>query len=494
MISPWQQLKVHDKSLVALFVLTKLLLLYWLPLTGDEAYFITWGQDLSWGYYDHPPVVGWIIYLLGFINDHYFFYRLFAFVVSIVIAVLIYKLACQHKDKETSLLVALVFFVSPLSLLVVLLTNDVVLLLFGFFGFYFFSQALRYHSIVWAVFASIFLGLAFLSKYFAVLLFAGVLSYLLFNYKKTYWKITLIGVLVISVFIAENIFYNMNNCWDNIIFNLVSRTDGNEVNLNYVWLFLFSFLFVVPPFALFGLRKIDRAKTPNVSKQALYISFVFLLCFFALSFYKRIGLHWFILFLPFAYLLFAHLKIKMLKFLLRYNSILSILIGLALVILFSQYGQLLKSHKNYPDAVFVIETAKVCPAFNSGAVIYTLDYTVSSTLAYFCKDNTFHEFLNRSKYGREDDKNINYRELDGTNLEIFVTYKSEIERFKPYFSALNIFPVAMEEGVTFYKFEGVGFNYLKYRKKELSLMADEYYARPDWLPVPKCGFKEKYAL
>jgi len=49
MISPWQQLKVHDKSLVALFVLTKLLLLYWLPLTGDEAYFITWGQDLSWG-------------------------------------------------------------------------------------------------------------------------------------------------------------------------------------------------------------------------------------------------------------------------------------------------------------------------------------------------------------------------------------------------------------------------------------------------------------
>jgi hypothetical protein len=165
-----------------------------------------------------------------------------------------------------------------------------------------------------------------------------------------------------------------------------------------------------------------------------------------------------------------------------------------LVILFSQYGQLLKSHKNYPDAVFFIETAKVCPAFNSGAVIYTLDYTVSSTLAYFCKDNTFHEFLNRSKYGREDDKNINYRELDGTNLEIFVTYKSEIERFKPYFSTLNVFPVAMEEGVTFYKFEGVGFNYLKYRKKELRLMADEYYARPDWLPVPKCGFKEKYAL
>ncbi|NBT69633.1 MAG: hypothetical protein EBT78_17940, partial [Betaproteobacteria bacterium] len=39
------------------------------PITGDEAYFYQWGVYLDWGYYDHPPMVGWLIsamlYLFG---------------------------------------------------------------------------------------------------------------------------------------------------------------------------------------------------------------------------------------------------------------------------------------------------------------------------------------------------------------------------------------------------------------------------------------------
>ena len=32
-----------------------------LPITGDEAYFYWWGVQPDWGYYDHPPMVGWLI-------------------------------------------------------------------------------------------------------------------------------------------------------------------------------------------------------------------------------------------------------------------------------------------------------------------------------------------------------------------------------------------------------------------------------------------------
>ena len=35
-----------------------------LPMTGDEAYFIRWGEVPDWGYYDHPPMVGWWLALL----------------------------------------------------------------------------------------------------------------------------------------------------------------------------------------------------------------------------------------------------------------------------------------------------------------------------------------------------------------------------------------------------------------------------------------------
>lgn len=30
-----------------------------LPMTGDEAYFVLWGEHPAGGYYDHPPMVGW---------------------------------------------------------------------------------------------------------------------------------------------------------------------------------------------------------------------------------------------------------------------------------------------------------------------------------------------------------------------------------------------------------------------------------------------------
>ena len=35
-----------------------------LPVTADEAYYFSWGKDLSMGYFDHPPLLGWIMNLL----------------------------------------------------------------------------------------------------------------------------------------------------------------------------------------------------------------------------------------------------------------------------------------------------------------------------------------------------------------------------------------------------------------------------------------------
>ena len=38
-----------------------------LPMTGDEAYFVLWGEHPAGGYYHHPPMVGrWLSGLLAF--------------------------------------------------------------------------------------------------------------------------------------------------------------------------------------------------------------------------------------------------------------------------------------------------------------------------------------------------------------------------------------------------------------------------------------------
>ena len=32
-----------------------------LPLSADEAYYWLWSKHLAWGYYDHPPVIAFLI-------------------------------------------------------------------------------------------------------------------------------------------------------------------------------------------------------------------------------------------------------------------------------------------------------------------------------------------------------------------------------------------------------------------------------------------------
>lgn len=54
----------------------KILILWLLPLTGDEAYFIKWAHNPSMGYYDHPPMVGWVLYAMSFMSDSHLFFAL----------------------------------------------------------------------------------------------------------------------------------------------------------------------------------------------------------------------------------------------------------------------------------------------------------------------------------------------------------------------------------------------------------------------------------
>jgi dolichol-phosphate mannosyltransferase len=34
-----------------------------LPLANGEAYYATWSRFLSWSYYDHPPLIAWMVHL-----------------------------------------------------------------------------------------------------------------------------------------------------------------------------------------------------------------------------------------------------------------------------------------------------------------------------------------------------------------------------------------------------------------------------------------------
>jgi len=214
----------YKKHIFAI-LLFKLVIIFLLPLTGDEAYFIKWANHLDIGYYDHPPMVGWLIYLMSFFSDSYIFFRLFSFFTVLVVAYLIYRILLEFElDKEKASFGAMIFVLMPVDILLSLFTNDIPLLLFGTLGVYFFIKSIKSRWLLNSTLAGLFFGLAFLSKYFIVFLIFGLLIYAIRESGTKVFKNILVAFLVFLPFVVQNLYFNYNSCWNNILFNFFART------------------------------------------------------------------------------------------------------------------------------------------------------------------------------------------------------------------------------------------------------------------------------
>jgi len=451
----------REQIFLSLFIFVKLALIFAIPFTGDEVYFTTWASNPSLGYYDHPPMVGWGIYLLSLISDHYFFYRFFSFVTSIVVAMVIFRLANEFTDRKTAIYVAILFFISPISIMMSLISNDIFLLFFGALGALSFYHAIKNDSTPYAIVAGVLLGLAFLSKYFAVFLIFGLLLFALTRKSKVGIKAAFTTALISSLFVLENLYYNYNNCWNNILFNFQSRVSDDGYTLIHPTIFLITLLFLIPPYGIFLLIK-SKLKDQlngrlNVLQFSLFALVPALLVFSFVSLKNQIGLHWLLLFIPFSYILFSSLNLKKLKPLYTYNFIVSIITGIGILAITQFHQPLLGKQKIYYQISLFTQTDTICEQLPNNGDIYTLNYTNNSMLSYFCGDNNYHVLFDVSKYGREDDKHI-----DGNPNYYLVT--------------------------------GNNFNFNKYKAEILTTIAERYYNIPDWLPAGQCSFNEKYSL
>src|SRR5260364_354804 len=92
---PWRF--VRSAVLIALPI--KLILVFSLPITADEAYYFIWGHFLSGGYYDHPPLIGWLLYLFQLLGAHPLSVRLPAVLLTPIVGCAIYAFL-KREDAE----------------------------------------------------------------------------------------------------------------------------------------------------------------------------------------------------------------------------------------------------------------------------------------------------------------------------------------------------------------------------------------------------------
>lgn len=484
---------------IAISTCIRIILATVVPITGDEAYFIIWAKHLSYGYYEHPPMIGWIMWLFSFLGENIFVYRLFPVFVVPLMAFLMVKVL--HKiDQRKTYLCACAFLFSPVSILNVLSVNDVPLIFFTFLAGFFFLRALQKNRVIDAILSGFFGGCAFLSKYFFVLFFVSVLVFSIFSRRKDVWKILIISFVSGFPLVMINLVWNYNNCWLNIMFNLFFRNRDLSIRLSSVMIFLIEQIFLMTPFlAIIFIKKgfLYTQVRDDLKSQALWYFFIIPIgFFFILSFVKNIGLHWTASFYPFFFMLLIFLDGKILLSAIKYNFYLSTVILISVVVLVSMPVETFSTAKKYQQIVMFTKHnelhKEIVKELVGDIIPASTGYTEASVLSYYCK-REFVLFGSMSRSGRYFDFITDFRKFDGKDFLIVSLSANDAERFRDFFQKISV-EIRDIRGAKFYFIFGNHFIFKNYRDLYLEKILKLYYNCPSFLPARSNFFKERYFM
>lgn len=152
------------------------------PLFPDETYYWEWSRHLAFGYFDHPPLVAWLVAAgRALFGDTPLGVRFGSVVAGTAAAVLLCAAARRLGDGRAAVAAAVIFAVMPLSAAgLVLATPDAPLLAAAAAVWYALLRVMEVPSdsaasLKWWAVAGVGLGLALASKYTGVLVPLAVL-------------------------------------------------------------------------------------------------------------------------------------------------------------------------------------------------------------------------------------------------------------------------------------------------------------------------------
>jgi len=482
-------------------VLVKLAVAAVLPMTGDEAYFVIWGRHPDFGFYDHPPMAGWLLSLMLAIDDHPLWLRLPQIGITTFIGWALYRLL-RGRDARLALLVAALYLLAPMNLLGVLITTDTPLLLFSFLSALAFRRAQERDAPAWYLLSGLLLGAAFFSKFFAGLLGVAYFLYLLLCVRRGWrpWRGLLWVIAGTLPFIGLNLWWNYTHCWDNYLFNLQNRTAGGGFSLATVGKYLLLQLYLLTPPILWYLIRYRRAVGARLrgGPDGLYLA-LFLIpygLFLLLSFRVSIGLHWLLSFYPFVFLGFALVApVRALRRSLAFMAPFALVHLLVFFVLLDKgpdWDFIRQDENRTKDVVYGLHAADIyhkATTMAPGFVLATDSYTESALLSFAGRTHVI-VFGEGSFHARQDDMLTDFRALDGKNIAI-VSYFPGVRQYARYFTSAELRPLPMA-GTTYWMLLGRGFDYARYRAQVIKHILQRFYRIPDWLPVGRCYMTERY--
>lgn len=483
-----------------------LLLRFWLavsfPITGDEAFFYWWGVYPDWGYYDHPPMVGWVIALMReLLGDTVWAVRLPAVLLPLIVGWGLW-LALKPFDRVRAAWAVLLFWLAPSNWLLMLITTDIPLMAWSVFSVAALMRAERREVLdrqAYALYAlsGVLLGCAFLSKYFAVVLGLTYLVYFVL-YRRPRWTGLLLLVLCAVPAALINIDYNMSHGWANIMFNVYNRNTDEVFAWSKPFTYLGMMFYLVTPVVAWVAWRQRKALSAAARQHRLLACLVLVpfLFFLFLAAKKVIGLHWVLSFYPFgfAFLAFA-LAPRQLATCAKGLALFTALHVLMVAGLYTTKLETWRTVKPlsriYPQVIRSYQTAQILDKLSSPGVVLMADAYTPASIYGFERRVYMPVFGVGRFHARQDDMLVDFSVYQGKTIRVIMMSPPDLAAYAPYFEAVQTVKIT-QSGVDFYAVEGTRFNYEAYRVQVLGGIYKRFYNIPSFLPMTGCPFCERY--
>ncbi|MDO9602330.1 MAG: glycosyltransferase family 39 protein [Rhodocyclaceae bacterium] len=489
---------------VGLTLVFRLWLAAAMPITGDEAYFIWWGWIPDWGFYDHPPMIGWWLAALLALGDAEWWLRLPQVAQPVLLALAVHwawpRLWPEQAERRDW--AALLVLLAPVNVWNVFVTTDTALLycaVLSGLAWLFASREQGGNVWRWYVLAGIFLAGAVLAKYFAALLgFAYLIDVLRRRNARAFAGLAITYAITVPALLLMA-WWNAGNCWSNYMFNFVNRHGAHSgIGLENPLIYAATLAYVLTPpvlWLLFSRRSIRRSASAdfsNVDRSLATLVAVPLLLFAALSLFRTVGLHWVLAFVPFA-LLLALRRLsgpavpKLAWFFMGFAAL-----HLAVALVVSRLPlETWRSFRIYPGLVLTFDSRILVERVVVGDSLLVSDgYSNAVTLGYNLR--RYVPVLGMaSSHARHDDILTDWRLQDGRDITVLRKTAPEPDEYTAWFQSVTTDSFE-HRGAHYWVVRGRGFDYAAYRDSVLREVRRRYYALPPWLPQTGCYFCDRY--
>lgn len=288
-------------ALIAVLIVLRGVMASVLPLSADEAYYWLWSKHLAFGYYDHPPMIAWLIRAgTEIFGDTPLGVRFAGILLSLPASWLVWQSAALIlKDEKRAALAALLFNLTLMvSVEMLAATPDMPSVVFAAAFVFGLAKVQQSGDGKWWLAVGVAGGLGLLAKYSALFLGLGALFWLIVDAwqrpgadapKKTKWLATpwpYLGAALALVIAAPHLIWQAQHQWMTFAFQF-GRVGGGAFTLRFIGEFLGAQIGLATPL-IFLLMVIGLWRASRRGDDRLVLA---VLCWTAIAYFLQHALH-----------------------------------------------------------------------------------------------------------------------------------------------------------------------------------------------------------